>query len=137
MARTVQPDDRLPSKLAKYVPVEMVALASGYFAAFGTKGLWLVLAVGALLNAIYMVGVGRVNDASEGSETTDKRSVVFPLLTSIAFVLWALATIPTVGDAVSLTTDQRAWLLSATTLALPLFDGFVYSFLGAGNGQPA
>src|SRR4051794_27300028 len=104
VARTIQPNDRLPSKLAKYVPAEMVALASGYFAAFGTKDLWLVLSFGALLNATYMVGVGRVNDESERATYTKstERSVVFPLLSSIAFIAWALAAIPTVGDAVSL-----------------------------------
>jgi hypothetical protein len=134
MARTVQSDDKLPSKLAKYVPAEMVALASGYFAAFGTARLPLVLTVGALLNAAYMIGVARANDPGEPGPT--QRLVVFPLLSSIAFIPWALTAIPSVGDAVSLTDDQRAWLLSATTIALPLADALIYSFLPRGDAQP-
>lgn len=119
MARTVTEHDGVASKMAKYVPAEMVTIATAYFAAFDPSPAltWAVLALGAVLNVLYLYSV------SKSDKNSSDPSPRFFWLSAIAFVLWSAATIDEVASQMGLdTAGQRAFVLSAGAFVLPLLD---------------
>lgn len=119
MARTVKSTDGVASKIAKYVPAEMIALATALFAAFdpGIFAIFAILLTGSLLNAFYLYSL---NAATGDRRSTKPR---FYLLSAIAFPLWLVATSEEVAAVFQLNTEaKRAFVLSATTFILPLLD---------------
>lgn len=136
MARTVIYDDRtgaptsrgsdgVASKIVKYVPVEMITLATLFFAAFPLTGraVWFWVAGGAALNVGYLMSVSRA-----ALDTPNPRPQ-FYLLSAVAFVLWSMATIDPVAAAAHLTggsgSGQRAFVLTFATFSLPILDTLV------------
>ena len=119
MARTVQPKDGVASKVAKYVPAEMVTIATAFFAAFhpGHRVLVVALLVGAALNVVYLISVTRADPAAESPGR------LFYALSAVAFLLWAAAVIDDVATFVHLDSEpKRAFVLSFAAFALPLLD---------------
>ncbi len=110
------------SKIAKYVPAEMVTIAMLFFASFSVSGtaLWVFVAIGAGLNVLYLMSVSR------GDTVTPNPKWYFYLLSSVAFVLWSLATIDAVAKEAGLsgsTSDgQRAFVLALAAFSMPLLD---------------
>ena len=130
MARTVTTSDGAASKMAKYVPAEMVTIATAFFAAFdpSSRSVWGVMGVGAVLNVLYLFSVAH-NDT--GTDVPQKR---FYWLSAAAFVLWSAATIDEVAVWAHLDKEiQRAFVLLAAAFILPLLD----SFRIPGRGAPA
>ena len=117
--------DGVASKIVKYVPVEMITLATLFFAAFPLTGkaVWLFVAGGAVLNVGYLMSVSRA-----AVDTPNPRPQ-FYLLSGVAFVLWSMATIDQVAAAAHLTggsgSGQRAFVLTLTTFSLPVIDTLV------------
>ena len=123
MARTVTDKDGIASKVAKYVPAEMVTIATAYFAAFDPSTGWIlpILLVGATANVLYLMSVAK-NDKEKGRDPLAR----FYVLSALAFGLWSAAMIDEVAAFFHLTGSssdaQRAFVLSATAFALPLLD---------------
>lgn len=120
MARTVTADDGPASKMAKYVPAEMVTIATAYFAAFdpGRTVVWIVLVVGAVLNVLYLYSVAQHDDRSQPRTR-------FYVLSALAFVMWSTATIEEVATRFGLDADdERAFVLLLAAFVLPLLDSF-------------
>jgi hypothetical protein len=114
--------DDLLARIAKYVPAEMITLATLGFAAFPPDGktVWVFVALGALLNAGYLFGT------TLQSPATPKSPWFFYALSAIAFVGWALVTIDLVQSEAGLTgenaTSQQGFILLATAIFLPMLD---------------
>ena len=86
--------DDYTSKIAKYVPGEVVAVSLAGFAAFGPTGnwVWFALFLGILANVVYLAATTiRLNTAS-------RPRLYFYLLSAVAFIAWAAATIPQVRN---------------------------------------
>lgn len=116
--------DGVASKIAKYVPAEMVTLATFFFSAFtiSRAWVWVVLLVGAALNALYLFATSR-----RATDTHAPRWW-FYALSGLAFIPWALATIDVVAKTVGLqgaasdANGRRAFVLFAATFVIPLID---------------
>jgi hypothetical protein len=120
--RTVRQEDSYVTKIAKYVPAESIALATGFFAAFSPTGWWVPfwLVVFALANFGYLFGTAHMND---GRVTTDPHYYV---LATCAFFAWSLATIDRAAEWAGLdgsaSDPQRAWVLGVATGVIPMLD---------------
>lgn len=112
--------DTVPTKLVKYVPVEVVTIAAGGFAAFKPTGNWLwgSLAAAAVVNVLYLF------TTAAADPKVPRPRFYFYLLSGLAVVVWAIATIKPVQVAMHLTTDKAAYILVAGTFAIPLLDSF-------------
>ena len=126
-SRTVAKDDSYVTKIVKYVPAESIALTTGFFAAFSPGG-WLMalcLTAFALANFGYLYGAAHVND------NRDDTPPHFYVLATLAFFLWALATVNAVAAWAHLTGTsggpQRAWILGLATTVIPMLDSVVKS----------
>jgi uncharacterized membrane protein YecN with MAPEG domain len=114
--------DGVASKIAKYVPVETVTLATFFFAVFDLDGaaVWVFVALGAAVNVAYLLSVSRA-----AADTPNPR-IQFYVLSAIAFVLWSLATIDTVAKQAGLDGDtnsgQRAFVLALAAFSMPMLD---------------
>lgn len=114
--------DGVASKIAKYVPVETVTLATFFFAVFDVDGfaVWVFVALGAALNVAYLLSVSRA-----AADTPNPR-IQFYVLSAVAFVLWSLATIDTVAREAGLNGDtnsgQRAFVLALAAFSMPMLD---------------
>lgn len=121
MSRTITDRDGVASKVAKYVPAEMITVATAFFAAFDPSPpvTWVALGIGALLNACYLQVVARRDPQAAAPPRR------FLLLSAVAFAMWSAATIDEVartwgmgsGD---LAGAQRAFVLSLAAFVLPL-----------------
>ena len=114
--------DDLLARIAKYVPAEMITLATLGFAAFPPDGntVWIYVAIGAVLNVIYLVG------AAMGSSGTPMPPWFYYVLSAVAFVGWTLATLDVVQSKAGLTGDnattQQGFILLATAIFIPILD---------------
>lgn len=116
--------DDYTSKIAKYVPGEVVSVSIAGFAAFDPTGawVWVGLVLGILANLLYLFGTtGSLQAAS-------RPRVYFYVLSCLAFVFWAAATIPQVRDTFGLgdagDEDKASYLLVAAAFLLPALDTF-------------
>jgi hypothetical protein len=116
--------DDYTAKIAKYVQGEVVAVSIAGFSAFNPTGnwVWLALLLGIVANLIYLFGTaGTLQKAS-------RPRFYFYILSCLAFVFWAAATIPQVRDRFGLADagdeDKAAYLLVAAAFALPALDTF-------------
>ncbi len=118
---STQAKDTVPTKLVKYVPAEVVTVTAGGFAAFNPTGdwLWTSLAVAALVNVLYLFTTAAMADPK-----IPRPRFYFYLLSALALVVWAIATIKPVEKAMHLTIDKAAYILVAGTFAIPLLDSF-------------
>jgi hypothetical protein len=114
--------DDYTSKIAKYVPGEVVAVSLAGFAAFGPTGnwVWFALFLGILANVVYLAATTiRLNTAS-------RPRLYFYLLSAVAFIAWAAATIPQVRNKFGLegpeNRDKAAYILFIAAFGLPLLD---------------
>jgi len=114
--------DTIPTKLVKYVPVEVVTVFAAGFAAFNPTGdwIWFGLAAGALVNILYLF-----TTAASSAKTTPRPPVYFYVLSAGAFVVWAIATITSLQTAMHLSTDKAAYILVAGAFGVPLLDSFL------------
>jgi len=96
--------DDYPAKLAKYVPGEVVAVSLAGFAAFGPTGnwVWLGLAIAILANLIYL------GQQAAKLAVASRPRPYFYILSCVAFVFWAAATIPQVRDSVTAMVNRDA-----------------------------
>ena len=114
--------DGFASRVAKYVPAEMVSIAVLFFGVFKITGaaIWIYVAIGAVLNALYLWTVSRA-----AADTPNPRAW-FYFLSALAFVLWSLAMIDAVAAEAGLSGDtsqgQRAFMLALTAFAIPALD---------------
>lgn len=114
--------DDYTSKIAKYVPGEVVAVSLAGFAAFGPTGNWvwfaLFLAISA--NVVYLAAT------TISLSTASRPRLYFYLLSAVAFIAWAAATIPQVRNKFGLegleNRDKAAYILFAAAFGLPLLD---------------
>ena len=124
-SRTVAEGDSYVTKIVKYVPAESIALTTGFFAAFSPHGWTMVLALTAFAaaNFGYLYGTAHVNDDRKDTPPH------FYLLATLAFLLWAFATINAVAAWANLTGEagdpQRAWILGLSTTVIPMLDSAV------------
>lgn len=116
--------DDYTAKIAKYVPGEVVSVSIAGFAAFDPTGAWVWVGVllGILANLIYLFGTaGTLQKAS-------RPRFYFYVLSCLAFVFWAAATIPQVRDKFGLgdpgDEDKASYLLVAAAFILPALDTF-------------
>jgi len=116
--------DDYTAKIAKYVPGEVVSVSIAGFAAFDPTGawVWFGLVLGILANLVYLFGTA-------GSlQTASRPRVFFYVLSCLAFVFWAAATIPQVRDEFGLgdpgDEDKASYLLVAAAFLLPALDTF-------------
>jgi hypothetical protein len=115
------------SRIAKYVPAEMITVTVLGFAAFEPKGsavvVWLV--VGAIANCVYLLSL-----AIRGPEEL-RPPVSFYVLSVAAFWMWSLATLDEVGAATGWISDgdnasmQKAFVLAAAAFIIPALDPIV------------
>lgn len=114
--------DDYASKLAKYVPGEVVAVSLAGFAAFGPTGnwVWFALGLGLAANFIYLAQL------AAGLSLASRPRPYFYVLSSVAFVFWAAATIPQVRGKFGLdgevNADKAAYLLFAAAFTIPALD---------------
>jgi uncharacterized membrane protein YecN with MAPEG domain len=122
--------DGVASKIAKYVPAELVSIATLFFAAFTLTGwrVWLFVAVGAVFNVLYLLSVSRA------AKDTPNPRVYFYVLSAVAFILWSMATIDSVAAAAHLSgstsSGQRAFILALAAFSMPMLDTL---FSGSGT----
>jgi hypothetical protein len=113
--------DGFASKIAKYVPAEMISIATLFFAAFHVTGrwVWVWVGLGAALNAFYLWTLSR-------QPQVPAPPVFFFVLSAVAFVLWSMATIDAVAAAAHLGGDtsqgQRAFMFAFAALIVPALD---------------
>ena len=114
--------DTIPTKLVKYVPVEVVSVFAAGFAAFNPTGnwVWFGLTAGAIVNVFYLFTVAAT--ANDGK--TPRPRVYFYALSALAFVVWGIATISSIQTAMDLSVDKAAYILVAGTFGIPLLDSF-------------
>lgn len=114
--------DDYASKLAKYVPGEVVAVSIAGFAAFDPTGnwVWLGIALGIGATILYLAGT------AERLPVAARPRPYFYILSGVAFVFWAMGTIPHVRAKFGLegddNADKAAWLLLAAAFVIPLLD---------------
>ena len=114
--------DGVASKIAKYVPVEMVTIATFFFSAFHVSGapVWIFVGVGSALNVAYLASVARA------ATDTPQPKIQFYVLSAVAFALWAMATIDAVAKEAHLNGDtssgQRAFILAFAVFSMPMLD---------------
>jgi hypothetical protein len=110
------------SKLAKYVPVEMITIATAFFAAFTVKGwqVWLFAAIGAVLNVLYLFALATQQNRKRKQP---RPRIYFYPLSAVAFMLWSLASIEAVASVAGLTIGQRAFILTFAAFLIPAVDG--------------
>ena len=124
------------SRIAKYVPAEMITLTTMGFAAFAPTGsvvgLW--VAGGALANVIYLLGMGVSGDPAQ------RPRWFFYVLSVPAYVLWATATVDAVsavgGISGSGADAKKAFVLAVAAFIIPAID-VVLEHLGRGGARPA
>lgn len=122
-AQLAQPaQDTIPTKLVKYVPVEVVSVSAAGFAAFNPTGnwIWFGLTAGAVVNVLYLFAAA-VKGLGDG---TPRPRLYFYALSALAFVVWAIATIGPVQNAMHLSVDKAAYILVAGAFGIPLLDTF-------------
>jgi hypothetical protein len=120
------------SRIAKYIPAEMITLTTMGFAAFvpagSVVGLW--VASGALANVIYLLGMGVSGDPAQ------RPRWFFYVLSVPAYVLWATATIDAVGAVIGVSGSgadaKKAFVLAAAAFIIPALDVFL-EHLGRGG----
>jgi len=114
--------DDYTSKIAKYVPAEVVAVSVAGFAAFNPTGRWIWggIALGIGANLLYLIG------SAVRLDPVSRPRWFFYILSAVAFLAWALATIPQVRSKFHLAgtdNDQKAaYILAAAAFGLPLLD---------------
>lgn len=117
--------DDYPAKLAKYVPGEVVAVSLAGFAAFGPTGnwVWLGLAIAIVANLIYL------GQQAAKLAVASRPRPYFYILSCVAFVFWAAATIPQVRDKFGLdgevNADKAAYILFAAAFTIPALDNIL------------
>ena len=123
-AVTMPVKDDYTAKIAKYVPGEVVSVSIAGFAAFDPTGtwVWVGLVLGILANLLYLFGTaGTLQSAS-------RPRGYFYVLSCLAFVFWAAATIPQVRDTFGLgdpgDEEKASYLLVAAAFLLPALDTF-------------
>jgi hypothetical protein len=111
--------DDYKTKLAKYVPVELVTLTATGFAVFnGTgAGIWAGLAVGALATPVYLFFTSLTLDPK-----TPRPRWYFYALSAAAFVAWLIGTTPEVASQMNLDSDQAKYILTVAAFAIPGLD---------------
>jgi hypothetical protein len=115
--------DGFATKIAKYVPAEVVTVVSLGFAAFPPHGttVWAWVGAGAVVNVLYLL-----SSAVAQPNKYPRPRWYFYLLSAIAFVLWATAVLGPVRHEAGLTgrneAAQQTFLLAAAAFALPLLD---------------
>jgi len=113
--------DGFAAKIAKYVPAEMIAIATIFFAVFTIHGwtVWVWIGLGALLNVVYLWTVSRPEDVPAPR-------LYFYGLSIVAFILWSMATIDAVAIEAGLGGDtnegQRAFMLAFAAFLVPSLD---------------
>jgi hypothetical protein len=114
--------DDYTAKIAKYVPAEVVAVSVAGFAAYNPTGrwIWFGIVLGIVANLVYLGGNAvRLDPVS-------RPRWFFYILSAVAFLAWALATIPQVRskfDLAGTENDQKAaYILAAAAFGLPLLD---------------
>jgi hypothetical protein len=114
--------DDYVAKLAKYVPGEVVAVSLAGFAAFNPTGRWVWAAlVGAVaINLIYLAA------AAVKLPAGSRPRAYFYVLSGVALVFWAVATIPQVRDKFGLGgqdgQDKASYILVFAAFGIPLVD---------------
>jgi hypothetical protein len=112
--------DDLADKIVKYVPGEVVAVSLPGFAVFEPTGkwVWFALGLGIAANLLYLL----VNALRLPAATRPRG--YFYLLSAVAFIAWAIATIPQVRDKFELEddADKATYILAAAAFGLPLLD---------------
>lgn len=115
-------DDYL-SKIAKYVPAEMITLATLGFAAFSWTGgtLWVVVSIGAALNVVYLLSV-----ALGQADKVPPPPFYFYVLSIAAFLLWTMATIDPVQKAAGIRGEdvetKKTFVLALAAFIVPALD---------------
>jgi len=123
-AVTMPVKDDYTAKIAKYVPGEVVSVSIAGFAAFDPTGawVWVGLVLGILANLVYLFGTAGTLQAAS------RPRVYFYVLSCLAFVFWAAATIPQVRDQFGLgeagDEEKASYLLVAAAFLLPALDTF-------------
>ena len=114
--------DDYTAKIAKYVPAEVVGVSVAGFAAFNPTDwwIWVGIGLGIFANLLYLIGNAvRLDPVS-------RPRWFFYILSAVAFLAWALATIPQVRSKFDLAgagNDQKAaYILAAAAFGLPLLD---------------
>ncbi len=122
-----QDRDGYLSKLAKYVPAEMITIATLFFANFALKGgwVWFFVAIGAILNMLYLFSLAV--QAGKSRRQPRPRIYFYPL-SATAFVLWSLASIEAVASTSGLTIGQRAFILAFAAFLVPAVDNLFSVF---------
>src|SRR5437763_3001484 len=99
--------DDYTAKIAKYVPAEVVGVSVAGFAAFNPtdRWIWVGIGLGIFANLLYLIGNAvRLDPVS-------RPRWFFYILSAVAFLAWALATIPQVRskfDLAGADNDQKA-----------------------------
>jgi hypothetical protein len=117
------PSDGFPEKLAKYVPAEVLAFYVPIVAIAGVKDdkqtLFVVTAVAALGVVIYLGTAAR-------QVVADRRPPIwFYALAVVAFLGWAIGTIPQLGPELGLSTVLSSVVLPIVIFAVPGIDYFL------------
>lgn len=126
------PADDYKTKLAKYVPVEIITLTASGFAVFNASGagVWVGLALGAAATPIYLFFTTLSLDPK-----TPRPRIYFYALSAAAFVAWSIATIPQVATHMHLDGDQTKYILTIAAFAIPGLDTAL-GYLGIRPPQP-
>lgn len=114
--------DDLPTRLVKYVPAETLAFYVPAAAAIGaTNDLLLVVVV-----AVGAVGTAGWLWYQASSLAAEERPLVhFYVLAVIAFLVWALATAPSLASLLRLDTVTTGIILAIGVFLIPLADGIL------------
>ena len=121
-APTVGADDYL-SKLVKYVPAETIAIVTLGFGVFGPEGnwVWFWLCLAAAANVVYLSAT-----ALALPQTAPRPRVYLYVLSALAFLAWAVATVPAARTAAHISganANQRAgFVLAAAAFLIPALD---------------
>jgi hypothetical protein len=114
--------DAYLEKIAKYVPAEVITLTTLAVAALNPGGdtIWWILAVGAVVNVLYLFGTALAASASPLPRW------YFYALSIMAYAFWATAIIPQVGDKVGIGGDnaetEQTFALALAAFFVPLLD---------------
>lgn len=110
------------SRIAKYVPAETIAIVALLFAQFDPTGsaVWWWLVAGAVGNVVYLLSLAVIGD-------DDKRPrALFYVLSAVAFVMWAIATLEVVAAEFGIEGDkmegQQGAILAAAAFFIPALD---------------
>ncbi len=113
--------DGFPEKLAKYVPAEVLAFYVPALAISGVRGdqaaLLLLTIAGLAGTVIYLVAAAR------SEPNPDRRPPAwFYVLAALAFVGWALGTVPELADLTGLSDAVTSLVLPITVFLIPGID---------------